>query len=168
MPKDALVQDFFVPHLYTFPSTHGFCRVKFGARELLDIIRDIENDFEYIIIDCPAGIDGGFKRAVACADEYIIVTTPHISAIRDADKVIGIIKNNNWSNSLSGAKDISIIVNRVRGDMVVGGEILSPETICKYLGNRLIGIVPEDDCIATQLINGVAIRELAPDRKSVV
>ncbi len=142
-PRDALIQDFFEPNLFTFPSTHGFCRIKFGAKELSAIIRELENDFDYILIDCPAGIDGGFRRAVACADDYLVVTTPHISAIRDASKVIDLIKN---SNCDSGAT-INLIINRVRGDLVEDRVTLAPDIISKYLNVRLLGVVPEDDGI---------------------
>ena len=88
LPKQAIIQDFLESNLYIFPSTHCFCKRKFGSNELMEIIRQVEYLFDYIIIDCPAGIDGGFKRAVECGQEHIIVTTPHLSALRDADKVI--------------------------------------------------------------------------------
>lgn len=146
LPRNALIQDFFVPNLYTFPSTHGFCRIKFGAKELMGIIDDLENDFEYIIIDCPAGIDGGFRRAIACADEYVVVTTPHISAIRDANKVVDLVKNNRFNLDVN----LYLIINRMRGDMVDSAEFISPEIIAKYLNVKLIGVVPEDDGIARQ------------------
>ena len=87
-PKQALIQDFLESNLFIFPSTHGFSKVRFGARELSSIIMQLDSYFDYVLIDCPAGIDGGFRRAVDSADEYIVVTTPHLSAIRDADKII--------------------------------------------------------------------------------
>jgi septum site-determining protein MinD len=91
-PRQALVQDFIESKLFIFPSTHGFCRIRFGVKELTAIITELERDFDYILIDCPAGIDGGFRRAVDCANETIVVTTPHLSAIRDADKTISALK----------------------------------------------------------------------------
>ena len=91
LPSQAVIQDFLESNLYIFPTTHGFCRVKFGSRELLGIIKELEDQYDFVLIDCPAGIDGGFRRAVECGAEHIVITTPHLSAIRDADKVINVI-----------------------------------------------------------------------------
>jgi septum formation inhibitor-activating ATPase MinD len=93
--------------------------------------------FDFIIIDCPAGIDEGFHRAVATADEAIVVTSPHISALRDADKVISLLK----SYQLTG---LSILINRVRGDLLLSRECLSPKEISELLKAPIIGILPEE------------------------
>ncbi|MDE7079814.1 MAG: septum site-determining protein MinD, partial [Clostridia bacterium] len=89
---------------------------------------------------CPAGIDGGFHRAESCCDEALLVTTPHIPAIRDGDKVLSILR----SYKLNA---ISLIVNRVRGDFVVTGKMMSGGEISNILRCPLIGVVPEDDAI---------------------
>ena len=81
LPKQGIVQDFQESNLYVFPSTHSSCKRKFGSKELLDIISQLEYLFDFVLIDCPAGIDGGFKRAVECGGEHIIRTTPHLSAL---------------------------------------------------------------------------------------
>lgn len=102
----------------------------------------IENfaEFDFVIIDCPAGIEHGFHRAVSSADEAVVVTTPSASAIRDADKVIGLLSGYRLS-------DISLVVNRVRADMVVRGEMLGAAEIGSLLHIPPIGVIPEDDMI---------------------
>lgn len=142
LPKQALVQDFLISDLYVFPSTHGFSKVRFGAKELSFIISQLDNFFDYILIDCPAGIDGGFRRAVDSACEHIVVTTPHVSAIRDADKIINTLKS----------KQIYIIINRVRGDLILDYKMLSVKSICDLLSGELLGVVPEDDNVTLQTL----------------
>ena len=158
--RQALVQDFFIPTLYTLPSIHGFCRVRFGSKELLQIISQVENNFDFVIIDCPAGIDGGFKRAVECAGEHIVVTTPHISAVRDAGKVVNCLKSN--LNSLP-----YVIINRARGDLILDGEMLSTNSIIDFMSAELIGVVPEDDEICTQSYKGGALEEMSFAKQSI-
>lgn len=97
-------------------------------------------DFDFVIIDCPAGIEHGFHRAVNAADEAIVVTTPSISAIRDADKVLGLLQSYRLS-------DISLVVNRVRSDMIAKGEMIGAAEIGALLHVPPIGVIPEDDLI---------------------
>lgn len=137
--KQALLQDKEFPSLVLLPSQHGFdCNIPSSA--LRAMLAQVENGFDFILIDCPAGIDNGFHRAVCVADEAIVVTTPHISAIRDADKVLSLLETYN----LHG---ISVVVNRVRGDLVAGGNMMSAGDIVRLLRHSAIGFVPEDDCI---------------------
>ena len=158
--RQAIVQDFNEDNLYIFPSTHGFCRIRFGAKELLTIIRDVESEFDYVIIDCPAGIDGGFRRAVGCAGEHIVVTTPHLSAIRDADKVVGCLMTNLGVSPY-------VIINRVRGDLIENKEMLSVESIRDSLSATLIGVIPEDDYISIQMYKGDGVVSVGPSSLSV-
>jgi septum site-determining protein MinD len=147
LSRQAIVQDFFENNLYIFPSTHGFCKIRFGANELLNIISEVEKLFDFILIDCPAGIDGGFRRAVACGDEYIVVTTPHLSALRDADKVINVLMS-------SFHKASFIILNRARGDLMMNGNMFKVDTIKHLLSGELIGVVPEDDNLSISMYKG--------------
>lgn len=143
-PRQAVIQDFYENNLYILPSTHGFCKVRFGARELMYIIELLERSFDIVLIDCPAGIDGGFRRAIGCGTEFVVVTTPHLSAIRDAHKAIKVIDSNNKK----------IIVNRVRGDLILDGEMLSIDSIKEFLKEEVVGVVPDDDVVTLQLYNG--------------
>ena len=94
--------------------------------------------FDYILIDSPAGIEGGFHRACAAADEALVVTTPHISSLRDADKVVSVLKSYRLKN-------VELVVNMVRGDMVAEGEVLSPKEIAELLKVPLLGVLPQED-----------------------
>ncbi|MEG2540260.1 MAG: septum site-determining protein MinD [Clostridia bacterium] len=101
---------------------------------------DSLSDFDFVLIDCPAGIEHGFHRAVSAADEAIVVTTPSASAIRDADKVISLLHSYKLS-------DIGLVINRVRADMVARGDMMSATEIGRLLRTLPVGVVPEDDCI---------------------
>ncbi len=157
-PKQALIQDLIENNLYIFPSTHGFCRVKFGSRELLSIISSLEKYFDFVLIDSPAGIDGGFRRAIGCGDEYIVVTTPHLSAIRDADKII---------TNLISEKKPYLIINRARGDLMLDSKMLNVKTIINSLNAEIIGVIPEDDNVSLQLLTGGAFDENTAIQKSL-
>lgn len=157
-PRSALVQDMLEPNLYVFPSSHGYCRIRFGARELSAIISSLEKYFDFVLIDCPAGIDGGFRRAVDTADETIIVTTPHLSAIRDADKVIA---------SLRYKTKPMLIVNRVRGDLILDEKMISINAIKDALDAELIGAIPEDDNVTMQLISAEKFDKNSSIQKSL-
>lgn len=102
---------------------------------LIDILRDLK--FQYVFIDCPAGIDVGFINAIAGANEAIIVTTPEITAIRDADRVAGLLEAN-------GIYDVKLIVNRVRADMIKKNDMMSVKDVQEMLGVPLLGAIPED------------------------
>lgn len=148
--KQALLQDFFNPNLYVLPSVHLLNNYTISSEQLNFVISQIESMFDYIIIDCPAGIDAGFHRAVKCADEAIVVTTPHISAIRDADKVFSLLNSYNLNS-------IKLLINRVRGDLIVSGDMFNETTIKEYLNADLIGIVPDDDSVNFALNMGGAV-----------
>jgi septum site-determining protein MinD len=121
---------------------------------------DSMTDFDFVIIDCPAGIERGFHRSVSAADEAIIVTTLAPSAIRDADKVAALLRSYKLA-------DVSLVVNRVRGDMVAKGEMLHPLEAAKLLHTPIIGAVPEDDNITLYQQLG-RIPELAPSERSYI
>ena len=145
--KQALLQDFFNQNLYILPSVHLLNNFNITSEQLNFVISQIESMFDYIIIDCPAGIEVGFHRAVKCADEAIVVTTPHMSAIRDADKVSSLL-NSYQLNS------IKLVINRVRGDLICDGDMFNHDTIKEYLNIDLLGVVPDDDYINLALNMG--------------
>lgn len=124
-------------NLCLLPSAHGYLGEKVTAQNLKIILNSLAVTFDYTLIDCPAGIETGFKRAVSAADRAIVVTTPHISAIRDANKVATLLSSYKFSPTL--------IVNRVRGDLLAAGKIPSPSDISELLKIELIGVVKETD-----------------------
>ena len=118
--RQALVETPRRKNLFVLPSAHSFSRSNVSGDSLNELIDGLSGSFDYILIDCPAGVGGGFDKAISVADEGIVVTTAQISAMRDADKVLGIIR----SRSL---KKVSLIVNMVRGDLVADKVMLSPK-----------------------------------------
>ena len=140
--KQALVQDLRYPSLYVLPSNKIFTTTKINSFNIKAIVDALSEIFDYVIIDCPAGIDGGFHRAVYSASEAIVVCTPHISSIRDADKVLTILNNYNLNS-------IGFIVNRVRGDLILNGQMIDVEQITNLLKADLLGVIPDDDSIST-------------------
>lgn len=142
--RQALVQDFRYPNLYVLPSSHLFSSNSVNAHSIKLITDSLSQLFDYVLIDCPAGIDIGFHRAVYCATEAIVVTTPHISSIRDADKVIAVLKSYNLIST-------KLVVNRIRGDLVLNGEMVEAKRISQLLKTPLAGIIPDTDILGSQI-----------------
>lgn len=140
--KQALIQDDRYPTLYVMPSAQLECKSLITGPQVKNVIELLSPSFDYILIDCPAGVENGFHRAVFCANEALIVVTPHISSIRDADKVLSILSNYNLHSK-------SLVINRVRGDMLLTGEIISIEKIIELLNIPILGVIPDDDAIST-------------------
>ncbi len=135
--KQALVKHPKYANLYVLTSSHSTPERYISPQAVRVVLDALAPQFDFIIIDCPAGIDEGFHRAVATADEAIIVTTPHISALRDADKVITVLKSYQL-------KELSVAINMVRGDLLMSGECLTPKEISELLKTPLIGLLPEE------------------------
>ena len=153
-PMQAVVQDFFNANLYVLPSNHFYCNLDHNGDVIKEIIAQFDEYFDYIIIDSPAGIEGGFLRAINCADEAIVVTTPHLSAIRDCNKVINVLQGLNVGI-------VGLIVNRVRGDLILEKECFCVEDIAKYLKLNIVGAIPESDVICQQLSSGGELKRNA-------
>lgn len=127
-------------NLSVMPSAHAYNSEDIGAKNFRNLVARLNNYFDYIFIDCPAGIEGGFHRAVSAASEAILVTTSSVSSIRDADKVLSLLTSYELN-------EINVIVNRVRGDLIMQGEIMSVGEVAKLLRFPPLGAVPEDDHI---------------------
>lgn len=137
--KQALIEDERFPTLFVLPSSQ---QEEISPETTKEILHSLENAFDYILLDCPAGIGSGFHRAVFCATEALVVVTPHISSLRDADKVVAKLANYQLDN-------IGLVINRVRGDMLLSGEIISVEKIMDLLDTKVLGVIPDDDALAT-------------------
>ena len=122
-------------------------RVAYNPEQLVKLCDDLRKEFDYIIIDCPAGIEQGFKTAIAAADTALVVTMPEISAVRDADKIIGELGRADKEN-------IKLIVNRIRPQMVEDGDMLDMEAINDILSLDCIGQVPDDLKVVTSTNKG--------------
>lgn len=138
--RQAVLQDTEYSTLSLLASSHGTDMEEFPSGAFRRMLAEAEGAFDFVLIDCPAGIDNGFHRAVCVADEAIVVTTPHVSAIRDADKVMSLLETYNLHS-------VSVVVNRVRGDLIAGGSMMSADDIARLLRHRAIGYIPEDDCV---------------------
>ena len=135
--KQALVRHPDCGNLYLLGSSHSAPERYISSQAVKVVLETLSAQFDFIIIDCPAGIDEGFHRAVATADEAIVVTTPHISALRDADKVITVLKSYQLSQ-------LSVVLNMVRGDLLLSGDCLTPKEVTELLKTPLLGILPEE------------------------
>jgi septum site-determining protein MinD len=136
----ALVRDKRVENLHLLPAAQTRTKDAVSPAQMADLCEQLRPEFAFVLLDCPAGIEGGFKNAAAGADEALIVTTPEVPAVRDADRIIGMLES-------MGKSPIRLIINRFRLAMVQSNEMLSQEDILDILAIKLIGIVPEDDSV---------------------
>ncbi len=139
--RQALIEAPDCLNLYVMPSAHSITGSSVSGQSIKLVIDSLKS-FDYVLVDCPAGMDIGFHRAVSCSDEALVVVTPHISSIRDADKVLSVLKTYKL-------KSINLVINRARGDLMAGGEMLGREEITAILKLPLLGVIPEDDGIIT-------------------
>ena len=143
----ALVRDKRQPGLVLLPATQNRKAEMITPNHMKWMIGELAPQFDFVLIDSPAGIEMGFKNAIAAAQEALIVTTPEISAVRDADRVIGLLEASNISPA-------RLIVNRLRPAMVEASEMMSVEDVSEILAVQLIGVVPEDERVITSTNRG--------------
>ena len=145
--RQALVQDYNYPLLYLLPSSHSYASSKITGEHIKNITDIIDHSFDYILLDCPAGVEAVFHRAVYPANEAIVVVTPHISSLRDADKVVSILSKYQIESKY-------LVINRMRGDLLLNGDMLNIESIVKAMGIPLVGVIPEDDDVGKMSSDG--------------
>lgn len=145
--RQALVQVKDCPSLYLLPSSHTYSSSKITEENICNVLNILEHSFDFILIDCPAGVENGFKRAVAPANEALVVVTPHISSIRDADKVVGLLND-------FKIERVGLVINRMRGDMLLSGEMLNIESIVKAMDIPLVGVIPDNDVVSRTSCEG--------------
>ena len=148
--RQALIRDKRLPELCLLPAAQTRDKSAVSPAEMVQLVNDMRNDFDFVMIDSPAGIEQGFKNAVAPADEVIIVTTPEVSAVRDADRIIGLVE----AEEKGPAR---LIINRLRPSMVQRGDMLSREDVLDILAIDLIGIVPDDEAIIVSTNRGTPV-----------
>ena len=136
--KQALIRDKRYENLYLLPSAQTKDKTAISPGQMKKLTSQLKDEFDYILLDCPAGIEQGFKNAIAGADRAIVVTTPEVSAIRDADRIIGLLESNQL-------KKIDLIINRIRMDMVKRGDMMSVDDVTEILSVPLIGALPDDE-----------------------
>jgi septum site-determining protein MinD len=136
--KQALIKDKRFDCLYLLPAAQTKDKSAVQPEQMKTVIEELKQEYDYVIIDCPAGIEQGFKNAVAGADRAIVVTTPEVSAVRDADRIIGLLEQED-------VEAPRLIVNRIRGHMMKNGEMLDVDEIASILAIDLLGIVVDDE-----------------------
>ena len=145
--KKALIKDKKNPNLFLLPAAQTRDKDAISPEQMKDLCEELRNEFDYVLIDCPAGIENGFKIAIAGADRALVVTTPEVSAVRDADRIIGLL----------GASEIrspQLIINRLRLDMIKREEMMAIEDVEEILAIDVIGIVPDDESIIVSANKG--------------
>lgn len=161
--KQALIKDKRFKDLFLLPAARTRDKSAVNEEQMKELTEKLKEEFDYIIIDCPAGIEQGFKNAIAGANRAIVVTTAEISAIRDADRIVGLLE-------ASEIKNPELVVNRLRPAMVRKGEMMDVEDIVDLLSIDLIGVVPDDEYIITQTNKGepVVSNHKAPSGKAYI
>ncbi len=145
--KQALIKDKRYDGLYLLPAAQTRDKSAVKPEQMMKLCQELKNEYDYIIVDCPAGIEQGFKNAIAGADRAVVITTPEVSAVRDADRIIGLLEANELRNP-------KLLINRVRPDMVKRGDMMSIDDIIDILAINLIGVVPDDEKIIVSTNKG--------------
>jgi septum site-determining protein MinD len=148
--RQAMIKDKRVPELYLIPAAQTRDKTAVSPSDMVLVCDQLREEMDYIIIDSPAGIERGFRNAIAPTDQVLIVTNPEVSAVRDADRIIGLIEAEQKGPG-------KLIVNRIKPSMVERGEMLSINDILDILAIDLIGIVPEDESILVSTNRGTPI-----------
>lgn len=145
--KQALIKDKRFENLYLLPSAQTKDKTSISPEQMRKLTEELTEEFDYVLLDCPAGIEQGFQNAIAGAGKAIVVTTPEVSAIRDADRIIGLLEKN-------GIKKIDLIINRIRMEMVKRGDMMSVEDVTEILAINLLGAIPDDEQIVVATNQG--------------
>ncbi|MCF6096597.1 septum site-determining protein MinD [Thermovorax subterraneus] len=145
--KQALIRDKRFENLYLLPAAQTKDKTAVSPEQMKNLCDQLKEEFDYVLVDCPAGIEQGFKNAIAGAEKAIIVTTPEVSAVRDADRVIGLLE-------AAGFEEPQLIINRIRPDMVKRGDMMDIDDIIDILAIDLLGVIPEDERIVISTNRG--------------
>ena len=149
--KQALVKDKKNPNLCLLAAAQTRDKSAVTAEQLKKITEKLKKDYDFVLVDCPAGIEQGFQTAIAGASEAIVVTTPEMSAVRDADRIIGLLE------AAEGIESYKLLLNRVRPNMIKSNDMMSVEDVENILSCEKIGIIPEDEGIITSTNRGEPI-----------
>ncbi|KGX89012.1 septum site-determining protein MinD [Pontibacillus litoralis] len=148
--KQALIKDKRFEALSLLPAAQTSDKSSLTPEGMVNIVQELKQEFDYIVIDCPAGIEQGYKNAVAAADKAIVITTPEKASVRDADRIIGLLEQEEIEHR-------RLVVNRIRNHMVEQGDMLDVDEIVAILSIDLLGIVADDDEVIKASNNGEPI-----------
>lgn len=154
--KQAMIRDKRNPELYLLPAAQTRDKSALSPSDMIQICDELRPEFDWVLIDSPAGIERGFRNALAPADMVLVVTNPEVSAVRDADRIIGLIE----AEEKGPAR---LIINRINMDLVKRGDMLDSIDVQELLSIELIGIIPEDEAVIISTNRG---QPIALDKKS--
>jgi len=159
--QQALVKDKKLPTLSLLAAAQTRDKSAVNAEQMKDICDRLKEDFDFVLVDCPAGIEQGFQNAIAGANEAIIITTPEMSAVRDADRIIGLLE------AKEEILSYKLILNRVRPKMIQANDMLSVTDVQDILSVKLLGVIPEDECIIVSTNKGDPVVNMEDARAGI-
>ncbi|AEG59299.1 septum site-determining protein MinD [Desulforamulus ruminis] len=148
--RQALIKDKKFEGLHLLPAAQTKDKTAVNPEQMKELCEELKKEFDFVIIDCPAGIEQGFKNAIAGADKAIVVTTPEVSAVRDADRIIGLLE-------AAEIREPKLIINRLRPKMVRHGDMMSIDDMIEILAIDLLGVVPEDEQVVITTNKGETV-----------
>jgi septum site-determining protein MinD len=148
--SQAMIKDKHIPDLYLIPSAQTRDKTAVSPSDMIRICDELRPDLDWVIVDSPAGIERGFKNAIAPADEVIVITNPEVSAVRDADRIIGIVEAEEKGTP-------KLLINRLDPEMVKQNNMLSADDVVDLLAIHLLGIIPEDKAVLISTNQGTPI-----------
>jgi septum site-determining protein MinD len=158
--NQTLIKDKRVENLFMIPTAQSRTKDAVSSDQMVKVCLELRQNFEFVLIDSPAGIEAGFRNAAAGADEALVITTPEVSAVRDADRIIGLLESMKKS-------PIFLIVNRIRPQMVQNGDMLGVSDVLDILQTGLIGMVPDDENVVKSANEGKPLT-LGNDSKAAI
>ena len=154
--RQAMIHDKRMQELYLIPAAQTRDKNSVSPKDMIDVCEKLKPDFDWILIDSPAGIERGFKNAIAAADQVVVMTNPDVAAVRDADRIIGLIDS-------EGKGPAQLVINRLNPGMVRKGDMLDADDILDLLAIKLIGVIPEDEHVTISTNRG---QPVVLDKKS--
>lgn len=148
--RQAMIRDKRLPDLFLIPAAQTRDKTAISPSDMIRLCDELRPDFDWILIDSPAGIERGFRNSIAPADTVIVVTNPEVSAVRDADRIIGLIE----AEEKGPAR---LIINRIKPEMVKRGDMLAIEDVLELLAVDLIGVIPDDEQVLLAGNRGVPV-----------
>lgn len=147
--KQALVKDKKLPNLCLLPAAQTRDKTAVNAEQIKGLVDELKTLFDFVLVDCPAGIESGFQNSIAGADRALIVVTPEMSSVRDADRIVGLLEARR-----DQFEAINLIVNRVKPGLIEANQMMSIDDICEILSVDLIGVIPDDEDIVISTNKG--------------
>jgi septum site-determining protein MinD len=148
--RQALIRDKRLPELYLIPAAQTRDKSAVSPSDMIRLTDELRPEFDWVLIDSPAGIERGFRNAIAPANTVLVITNPEVSAVRDADRIIGMVEAEEKGPA-------QLIINRIKPDMVRRGDMLSIEDVVELLAIEVIGLVPDDEQVITSTNRGSPI-----------